>query len=583
MNKKHFNLNKDFNSNIVKNLSKEELKLLSMDIRNLILEKCSQFGGHLASNLGIVELTIALHKHFNLPKDKLIFDVGHQTYPHKILSGRPLDNLRQENGITGFQKRSESIYDSYEAGHSSTSISTATGMAITRDLENENYEVIAIIGDGTISNGLAFEALNHLGSLKTKVIIILNDNDMCIGKTIGGLHKALQNAKNNQVATNIFENLGFDYIGNVDGHNFDSLENALLKAKESNKSVVVHVSTIKGKGYTPSENDKCGFYHGVSAFDISTGVEIKSSNDNTASWSKVYARLLELIMNDNNKSTIIHPATGIGSYLHKVVTAFPNRSFDVGICEEHSITLAGGMALNNYHPYVVIYSTFLQRAYDQVHHDLARLDLPVTLLIDRAGLVGQDGETHQGIFDSSFLLNMPNTSVAMAKNQEEAAMLMKLSKDYNHLFAIRYPKGEIDYQKIDSLDLVKNITFGEWIVEKNNPSKTCLISYGPLLNDVIKKLENENITIINAIFQKPLNLKVLESLKEYQNIVIYDPYSIKEGFSYHVEIALNKLGFKGNIITFALPNTFITTGSIEQQLKRYNLDLDSIISEIKKI
>ena len=582
-NERHFKLDKDFNPHILKTLSNDELNLLSMDIRNLIIEKCSEFGGHLASNLGIVELTIAIHKCFDLPNDKLIFDVGHQTYTHKILSGRPLDNLRQENGITGFQKRSESIYDCYEAGHSSTSISTATGMALTRDLAKQNYEVIALIGDGTISNGLAFEALNHLGALNTKVIVILNDNEMCIGKTIGGLHKALQNAKKEVVETNIFENLGYEYIGNVDGHNFNSLEKALIKAKNSKKSIVVHVSTIKGKGYTPSETDECGFYHGVGSFDITSGKEIKTSSKEKASWSKVYARLLEEIMNENELATIIHPATGIGSYLNKVVTSYPERSFDVGICEEHSITLAGGMALNNYHPYVVIYSTFLQRAYDQVHHDIARLDLPVTILVDRAGLVGQDGETHQGIFDTSFLLNMPNTAVAMAKNQEEAAMLMKLSKSYNHLLAIRYPKGETNYEKIKSFDKVRDLKIGEWIVEQNNSNDTCLISYGPLLEEVLNSLKNKNITVINALFQKPLNSDLLKKLINYKDIIIYDPYSIEEGFSYHIEIALRKLGYKGNIKCFAIKNAFISAGSIDQQLSRYSLDVISILKEINKL
>ena len=575
---KHFKLNKDFKPHIIKTLSNQELNLLSVEIRNLIIDKCSEFGGHLASNLGNVELTIALHKHFNLPKDKLLFDVGHQCYTHKILTGRPLENLRQEGGTSGFQKRNESDYDSYEAGHSSTSISTAVGMALTRDLDKQNYEVIAVIGDGTISNGLAFEALNHLGSLNTKVIIILNDNNMCIGKTVGGLHKTINNPNDES----IFTKLGLDYIGNVDGHDFDSLSVALNKAKETTKSVVVHVSTKKGKGYVHAENDKTGFYHGVNPFNKETGKELSSSSD-LVSWSKVYARLLECVMNENDKSIVVHPATGIGSYLNRIMINYENRSFDVGICEEHSITLASGMALNNHHPYVVIYSTFLQRAYDQVHHDLARLDLPVTLLVDRAGLVGNDGETHQGIFDTSFLLNMPNTAVAMAKNQEEAARLMKFSKDYNHLLAIRYPKGKTNYNKINSLDNIKPLNLGEWILEKEDSKDTCLISYGPLLEEVLNSLKDKNITVINALFQKPLNTDFLTKLINYKNIIIYDPYSIEEGFAYHLEITLRRLGFKGNIHTFALKNEFITCGSIEQQLSRYGLDLDSIIKVINKL
>ena len=575
---KHFKLDKDFKPHIIKTLSNEELNLLSVEIRELIIDKCSEFGGHLASNLGNVELTIALHKHFNLPEDKLLFDVGHQCYTHKILTGRPLENLRQENGTSGFQKRNESIYDTYEAGHSSTSISTAVGMALTRDLDKQDYEIIAVIGDGTISNGLAFEAINHLGSLNTKVIIILNDNNMCIGETVGSLHKSIHSSSNES----IFTKLGLDYIGNVDGHNFDELAIALEKAKNNKKSIVVHVSTKKGKGYVYAENDKTGFYHGVGPFDKETGKELTSSKEQV-SWSKVYARLMECVMKENEKSIIVTPATGIGSYLNRVVTNYENRSFDVGICEEHSITLASGMALNNYHPYVVIYSTFLQRAYDQVHHDLARLDLPVTLLVDRSGMVGNDGETHQGIFDTSFLLNMPNTAVAMAKNQEEAARLMKLSKDYNHLLAIRYPKGSTAYKKINSLDEVKPLNFGEWILEKEDSKDTCLISYGPLLEEVLAKVKNKNITVINAIFQKPLNTNFLTKIINYKNVLIYDPYSIEEGFAYHLEIALRKLGFKGIIKSYAIKNEFITAGSVEQQLRRYNLDVKSILEEINKV
>ena len=572
---KHFNLDKSFKPDILRTLSNEELNLLSMEIRSLIIERCSEFGGHLSSNLGNVELTIAIHKHFNLPEDKLLFDVGHQCYTHKILTGRPLENLRQENGTSGFQKRSESIYDAYEAGHSSTSISIAEGMALTRDLNKDKYEVIAVIGDGTISNGLAFEALNHLGALDTKVIIILNDNNMCIGETVGGLHKSLKEG-------NIFKHLGYEYIDNVNGHDFDSLSIALQKAKEAAKSVVVHVSTIKGKGYIHSENDKIGFYHGVNSFDINTGKELRKSNDKT-SWSKVYARLLECVMDENRFTTVIHPATGVGSYLSKINTDYKDRSFDVGISEEHSITLAGGMALNNYHPYVVIYSTFLQRAYDQVHHDIARLDLPVTLLVDRAGLVGKDGETHQGIFDTSFLLNMPNISVAMAKNQMEAARLMKLSINYNHPLALRYPKGETNYTKITSLKDIKPFELGEWILEKEDSKETCLISYGPLLEDILSKTKDKKLTVVNAVFQKPLNMEYLNGLLSYKDIIIYDPYSIEEGFAYHLEIALRRLGFKGNIHTFALKNEFIICGSIEQQLGRYNLDIDSILKEINKL
>ncbi len=618
MEQKHFELNKDFDHHIIKSLSIEELNLLSADIRQFIIQKCSENGGHLSSNLGIVELTIALFREFDFPQDKVIFDVGHQSYTYKILTGRPLDNLRKENGINGFQKRSESIYDCYEAGHSSTSISAAMGFALDRDLDGGNNNIIALIGDSSIANGMALEAVNNILSFNHKVIIVLNDNEMSIGKSAGAINNFLQRIrfsshyiktkqkyrstlqKNKATSAlyrlisrikkgikyhftklNFFENLGISYIPNVDGHDFKSLHHAFEMAKRAENSVVIHVSTTKGKGYAPAENDKEGIWHGVPPFDIDSGKLISSCPEGCTSWSSIYGQLLEEIMANNNKTVLVTPATVVGSALCNIMKKYPDRAYDVGIAEEHAVTLASGIASSGYHPYVSIYSTFLQRAYDQIQHDVARMNLPVTFLIDRAGLVGADGETHQGIFDASLLMSMPNIAVAMAKDASQAQQLMEFSIDYKKPLAIRYCRAST--LSSQNLERTEKIELGQWNIEQQKKhDRIAVISYGPHLCELETLLSKDNVTIINAFFQKPINMAILEELIDYKHIFIYDPYGIKEGFSLQVQDSLINLDYKGKISIVALENAFVRCGTILQQEKRYGVDIDSFTQLLRE-
>ena len=441
------------NPNFLKKYNENELYKLSDEIRNFIIESVSKTGGHLASNLGAVELTITLHYVFNSPKDKFIFDVGHQSYTHKILTGRAKDfhNLRKLNGISGYQKRCESIYDCYEAGHTSTSIAAALGFAYTRDLNKDNNEVIAIIGDGSLTGGLAFEALNNISNINSKIIIILNDNSMSITKNVGGLSEFLtnirlsnsyenakqsykkillksklglkiynktRNIKNrfkNKINDNIFTNLNIDYLGPIDGHNIKELIKAYEKAKNSKKSILIHVITKKGKGYIPAELNSSKF-HGIGKFDVETG---KTKKSNTTSISEIVSNTIYEFMKNDNELVTITPAMIAGSKLENIFKDFPDRCIDTGITESFATTLAGAIAINNKKVFLPIYSSFLQRAYDNINHDIARMNTHIVIGIDRAGLVGEDGETHHGIFDISFLNSIPNIVISMGKDNEE--------------------------------------------------------------------------------------------------------------------------------------------------------------------
>lgn len=599
----------------LKKLNYKELASLSEEIRRYIIAMCGKNGGHLASNLGVVELTVALHKAFDFPKDKLLFDVGHQCYTHKILTGRSLDQLRKENGTDGFQKRKESNYDCFEAGHSSTSISAAMGLALDRDLKKEDYHIISLIGDASIANGLAFEALNNIDDFKHKVIIIINDNNMSISQSVGALHKALQNIrlsprylkmksdfrkkmgrnkitrslfsffksvkdfiKNIFLRNNIFELFGLYYIGNVDGYDFKEMEKAFKKAKKKKSSVVIHVTTIKGKGYGLSETKNVSSWHSVKPFDTTTGKSLDKTIEGEISIQETYALGLEKILSKDPYSILINPGTQIGSKIDFLFKKYPQQCFDVGISEEHAVTFASGYSLNNAHSYISIYSTFLQRSYDQINHDIARMDLPVTLLIDRSGLVGGDGETHQGIFDESFLINMPNMAVAMAKDFSESIELIKFSHAYSHPLAIRYPVGI--YQKDEGTS--KEINLGDWFIEKEDKDqKVCIISFGPKLNKLLKK--GLPITIVNALFQSPINEEVLKSLINYKHIIIYNPYAIKEGFAYHVLAKLKELNYKNDIRIISLENSFIQKGTIEQQEKRCHVHIDDVIEIVNSL
>ena len=604
---RRFDLSKPFNPQDIKDLKEEELNLLSDDIRNNIITSCAKNGGHLASSLGVVELTVALHHFFDLPKDKVIFDVGHQSYAHKILSGRSLENLRKGNGVSGFQKRNESEYDPYEAGHSSTSISAAMGVAAARDLNHENYNVIAVIGDASLANGLAFEALNNLGTFEHKVILIINDNNQSIGKSVGyssnmwerfRLSKGYLKRKENYrrvmkktafgrliyrvtsaiknrfkyrvVRKNTIRNMGIYYIANIDGHDINALEKAFKYAVNAPSSVAIHVTTIKGKGYEYAEKDNNGDWHGVVPFDVKTGEPLKKLDEQHLCWSGVYANLLDEAMAKDEKIVVVNPATVVGSKLIDVFAKYPGRTYDVGISEEHAAVFAAGMATNGLHPYFSVYSTFLQRSYDEVSHDIARMNVPVTFLVDRAGLPGEDGETHEGIFDVAFLYTMPNVAIAMAKDMQEAKDLFNFSTTYQYPLAIRYPKGNT---LITNDDTVNEVKLGQWKKETSH-GDVAIISYGPVVNDLIKGCQE--YTVINAMFLRPIDEAMLDSLSKYKEIIIYDIYATKEGLADHVIAYLNKINYQGQIKTLTVPNAFIGHDSVSNQVKSLGLTIEDL-------
>ena len=609
---RRFDLSKPFNPQDIKGLNEEELNLLAEDIRQNIIINCAKNGGHLSSSLGVVELTVALHHFFDFPKDKLIFDVGHQSYAHKILSGRLLDNLRKENGVSGFQKRNESEFDPYEAGHSSTSIGAAMGIATARDLHYEDYQVIAVIGDSALANGVAYEALNNLGTFDHKVILIINDNNQSIGKSVGhssnmwerfrlskgylrrkerytrfmkktkfgyGIYKITSAIKNFfkylLVRKNAFHNMGLYYISNIDGHDISALEKAFKYAKNAPTSVAIHITTIKGKGYEFAEQDKIGDWHGVSPFDVETGQPLKVIDDNHICWSGVYADYLKEAMVDHQDVVVISPATAVGSKLVDIFDEYPSRTFDVGISEEHAAIFAAGMASQNLHPYLSIYSTFMQRAYDEISHDIARMNLPVTILVDRVGLPGEDGETHEGIFDVSYLNSIPNVAISMAKDMIEAKELFNFSLSYPYPLAIRYPRGVTLKMKENN---IKNIKLGEWKIENNVNSKTVIVSYGPVINELVERFSNYQI--INALFQKPIDFDLLKTILD-KDIVIYDLYGSKEGFASIVIDALNDLGYSKKVKTLCVPHDFISQGSLKSQRTRVHLDLNDFDNVLK--
>lgn len=604
------------NPKFLKNLNQKQLTNLASDIREFIIDKVSKTGGHLSSNLGVVELTIMLHKVFNTPKDKIIFDVSHQAYTHKILTGRAskFDSLRQIDGLSGFQKRSESVYDSYEAGHSSTSISAALGFAMARDMNHEKYEVIAVIGDGSIGNGLCYEALNQIGSSKSKVIIILNDNNMSISKTCGALHVHLdklrsasgyENTKNNTkkllfkipgignfLVRNIkrlknsikkfyikegfiFEELGLDYYGPINGHDFNELEKYLIRAKKNKGPVILHVITTKGKGYKYAQEDSSGSWHGTSPFDIETGKMIKS-NDGKMQWSEVISNNLMRLF--NKELVVITPAMETGSKLTKFKNAHPNNFIDTGMAEEHALLLANAMSLENKIPFVSIYSTFLQRGYDEIVHDIARMNSHVILGIDRAGIVGDDGETHQGLFDITFLLPIPNMIIASPKDSIEAANILKTAMKTKSPFAIRYSRGKVNYIEAD----ISEIEVGSW--ERITEGKDAtLITYGDFVNeslDIVDKLKKDgiNIELVNARFIKPIDKVYFNRiLSKNKPIFVYEE-SMKIGsLGSYLKTKTNK-----SIIIYAIEDEFVYQGKRNELLDRLNLSSKDIYKKIKK-
>lgn len=597
----------------LKDLSQAELEDLAIEIRKFLIKNISQTGGHLASNLGIVELSIALHKVFNSPKDKIFFDVGHQSYVHKILTGRATDfpSLRQFQGLSGYQKRSESEHDCFEAGHSSTTISAGIGMAIARDLDHDHYEVLPVIGDGSLTGGLALEALNHLAEIDSKVIVIINDNDMSISKNVGGVNhilgnlrismpynKAKQNykefmsknkvgeiaynsskkvkdlVKKRVIGNNMFIDMGLDYIGPIDGHDFHDLLRALKKAKASKKSIIVHVWTNKGKGYRYAEDDTDGSWHGTSAFDYQTGQLRQEKPKDEVSFSKAIADAVQDEMAHNEDIICISPAMISGSALQDIFRKYPDRSFDVGIAEQHAAMMAAGLSLSGKRPFLSIYSSFSQRAYDQFNHDLARLDLPLLIGLDRAGLVGEDGSSHHGVFDITMYRNLPNFVITAPKDFREINNLVKIGLQYNHPFIIRYPRGNV---KITTLEDEK-INIGEWKTLKEN-KKRVLISYGPHSRIFEEQVDSKKCGVIHALFIKPLDHKLLDKLfKEQTEMIIYEPDIKGGGFASSIlEYANTQKYDTSKVEIISIDDKYIECGSIDELLKDSQLDYDYVI------
>ena len=619
MNKKYKYLDDINFPSDIKKISQSELKALSDEVREEMIDAVSKTGGHLGAGLGVVELTVALHYVFNTPNDKLIWDVGHQSYPHKILTGRKdrIRTLRKSNGLSGFTKRSESEYDPFGTGHSSTSISSALGIAIANKLSNKSDDVIAVIGDGAISAGMAYEAMNNAGASKTKLIVILNDNDMSIAKPVGAMRKYLAKILSGKIyfsfretvkfiisafskrfskkagkaedflrsavtGGTLFNSMGFYYIGPIDGHNIDALVPVLKNAKEINLDVpiMIHVKTEKGKGYKFAEKsaDK---YHGVTKFNVNTGIQEKSKS-NIPSYTKVFANTLVKHAERDSKIVGITAAMPSGTGLDIFGEKFPSRMFDVGIAEQHAVTFAAGLATEGYKPFAAIYSTFLQRAYDQVVHDVAIQSLPVRFAIDRAGLVGADGPTHAGSFDISYLSTLPNFVVMAASDEAELVRMINTSVDINSQpSAFRYPRGNGVGINLPTID--EKIEIGKGRIIKEG-KKVALLNFGARLNECLiaqKNLSKKgiNITLVDARFAKPLDENLIWQIAtDHEAIITIEEGSIG-GFGSQIGQFLtdkNLLDSNLKYRSMILPDRFIDHDKLDLMYKYAGLDASSI-------
>jgi len=602
-------------------LSIKELNELSSDIRTFLIESLSKTGGHLSSNLGVVELTIALHRVFDSPNDKLIFDVGHQAYTHKILTGRAkeFDTLRMHKGLSGFLKRSESIHDIYEAGHSSTSIAAASGIELSKKFNGNGHKVIPIIGDGALTGGMAFEALNFLGGkVDHQPIIILNDNEMSISENIGFLANILNDIRSKNTyrkiksntkkvlpkflrrfsskvergvkgfltSNTIFNDLGFSYYGPINGHDMKELLKYLNIAKKSNRACVIHVLTEKGKGYKPSEKDVIGSWHGVGPFDIETGLQLTEKKPNIHSWSEIIAEYMTDYAKNNDKFTIVIPAMIGGSSLNKFKELYPNKIIDVGIAEQLAVTMSSGFAISGVDVFTPVYSTFIQRAYDQVNHDVARQNLKVIFGLDRSGIVGADGETHQGLFDIPLLRHIPNMTIVHPRNPIEAFKLLNYAFKVNTgPLAIRYERGNeyCDFKQ----GITKN-TFKkpEWEII-NDGIEGVFLSFGSMLEKVKIEVINQelDVCIVDAKFIKPLDKDVISYISSLDvPIVIYEESSLLGGFGSSVleYFVMNNMD-TSKITLMGIKDEFIEQGSKDLILEELNLDLTSIIKKIKEV
>ena len=610
----------------LKQLSHSELKILRDELREEMINAVSVTGGHLGAGLGVVELTVALHYVFDTPKDKIIWDVGHQSYPHKILTGRKdkIKTLRQGNGLSGFTKRSESEFDPFGAAHSSTSISAGLGIATANKLSNKSEEVVAVIGDGAMSAGMAYEAMNNAGASKTKMIVILNDNDMSIAKPVGAMKSYLAKIFSGKIYFNfretlklifssfskrfskkageaedflrsvvtggtLFNSLGFYYIGPIDGHDLDVLLPVLKNAKESKHKgpILIHIKTQKGKGYSFAEKSE-DKYHGVSKFNIKTGIQQKSDSK-APSYTKVYANTLVKHAENDSKIIGITAAMPSGTGMDIFGNKFPNRMFDVGIAEQHAVTFAAGLATEGYKPYASIYSTFLQRAYDQVVHDVAIQSLPVRFAIDRAGLVGADGPTHAGSFDITYLATLPNFIVMAASDEAELVKMINTSVEINDKpCAFRYPRG--NGTGVQLPDISEKIQIGKAKVVREG-KKIAILNFGARLNECLIAEENlrkkgVNASIVDARFAKPLDENLIWQLATNHEVIITIEEGSIGGFGAHVSNFLNDknlLDSNLKLRSMILPDKFIDQDKPENMYKSAGLDALSIENKVLEV
>lgn len=607
--------------NDIKKIPADQFPALAEEIREFIIESLSKTGGHLASNLGVVELTIAMHRVFDLPKDKLIWDVGHQSYTHKILTGRKdgFETLRREGGISGFPKRSESDCDVFDTGHSSTSISAGVGYVRARELKKENYSVVSIIGDGALTGGMAYEALNNAASLKSNFIIVLNDNEMSITENVGGMSSYLSGLRTASAYTDfkmdvtkalnripgigpgmvdamrktkssikqiiipgmLFEDMGLTYLGPVDGHNIPQLIKIFQEAKRFEGPILVHVLTQKGRGYEPAMRHPARF-HGAGPFDVKTGLPVGKSNP---TYTDVFSTVMRK-MGDRRKDVAAVTAammTGVG--LKRFSNMFPDRCFDVGIAEEHAVTFAAALSLGGITPVVAIYSSFLQRAYDQIMHDVCMQNLHVVFAIDRAGLVGYDGETHHGIFDLSYLGSMPNMTILAPKNLWELSDMIKFAVDYDGPIAVRYPRGEA-YTGLKEFRAPICLGKSEVIHEGSRVALLAVGSMVKMAEEVQKQLKERmdmDAALVNARFVKPIDEELLRSFADTYELVVTLEENVKDGgFGERVLAFAEEEDLPFGVEIIALPDRFIPHGSVSYQMKQVGFTPEDICGRIEE-
>ena len=604
----------------IKKLNEDQLKILAQEIREFLIEKISVTGGHLASNLGVVELTIAMFLSFDLPTDKVIWDVGHQSYTHKILSGRKalFDELRQYGGISGFPKRKESPYDAFDTGHSSTSISAGLGMAQGRDILGQDHFIVSVIGDGALTGGMAYEALNNAARMKKNFIIVLNDNNMSISENVGGMSKYLNGIRTDvgyndlkrcvnhtlekvplvgaplidKIARTkngikqliipgmLFENMGVTYLGPVDGHNIKELCKVFREAKKVDHAVLIHVRTKKGKGYEPAEKNPSRF-HGIAPFDIATGKP--KAEKKHPDYTDVFAKKICELAKADRRIVAVTAAMPDGTGLKSFAKRFPDRFFDVGIAEEHAITSAAGMAAAGLKPVVAMYSSFLQRGYDQVIHDVCIQNLPVLFCIDRAGLVGSDGETHQGIFDYSLLTSIPNMSVCAPKNLWELQDMLEFAVRYDGPFAVRYPRGQA-YRGLREFRAPVEYGKGEMIFEE---SEYALLAVGSMVSTAEHirekwKAEGRPCTLANARFVKPVDTVLIDRLAEkHDKFVTLEENVLQGGFGLQVTAYIHQHYPHIKVLNIALPDAYVEHGNVSKLREALGIDSDSVVKKMK--